>query len=178
MTHTQLAVITDYRELIVAFRARAAACNIAIGGSSAAELAGLPDRYIGKLLGPSTLGRGKNARRVGMISLGPLLGLLGVKLMMVVDPEATERMAGRIVARNESCVRSSTVHIEISGTKFRKMQAKGGRNSRKYMSQAKASKLGAKAARARWAKGRARKRQTARQNGSPSLAEKAAQASP
>lgn len=146
----QLAEITDYLHLVRAFRARAAELKIAIGSADAAALAGLPDRYLSKLLGPVSATAGKNTRRIGIISLGPILGLLGAKLILVEDVEALEHVRNRLVPRNESQMRVKSVHIEIGASTIRKARLKGGQNSRKYMSPKKASALARKAARARW----------------------------
>jgi hypothetical protein len=64
------------------------------------ELAGLPTGYVGKLLG---LGK---VRGVGRISMGPLLQALGLKLVIVEDPEALHRIKARdLPERTENLVR-------------------------------------------------------------------------
>ena len=87
---TPIAEIADYPALIRALRERAQALHIAIGGASVAEVAGLPAAYLAKLLRPNS------DRRLGMISLGPVLGVMGVKLLMVECPDAMKAVKGRI----------------------------------------------------------------------------------
>lgn len=141
-----IASISDYPGLIAAMRTRAAERKIAISSDNSADLAGLPDRYIAKLLGP------KPVKRIGMISLGPLLGLLGVRLVMVEDQKAIEALAGRLMERNESCVRTGAVHIELSYRFLKKIGAIGGRASANSRTPAQRSRAARKAAKARWAK--------------------------
>ena len=54
------------------------------------HVAGLPTRYVSKLLSPSGM------KSPGLTSLGPLLGALGLRLLVVVDEEAMARIAGRL----------------------------------------------------------------------------------
>lgn len=112
------------------------------------ELAGLTKGYTGKLLAEVP------TKKLGIEGIGALLGALGVKLIAVDDPVALERFTKRAAKRNGSQTRmhAGTVHIKISGRKFRQNQKKGGVNSRKYLSRRKARKLARKAAMARWHK--------------------------
>jgi len=87
-----------YAALVNAFRARAQERKIAITSSSVAAMANLPEYYIPKLLAVHPV------RRIGMISLGPLLGVLGMKLLAVPDDEAVARYSGKLDERRESCV--------------------------------------------------------------------------
>jgi hypothetical protein len=89
---------SDYLELIDVFRLRADQLHLA--GELIDEVAGLPARYCSKLFGR------RQIRRVGMISLGPLLGALGIKLVIVEDQEALARVRNRLVQRNDNLVRS------------------------------------------------------------------------
>jgi hypothetical protein len=91
---SQLPEIVDYTTLVLALRARAEELNISREQIDA--IAGLPDRYTGKVLSI----RGK--KRIGLLSLGPLLGALGIKLMPVEDPEALARVQGRFEPRSVS----------------------------------------------------------------------------
>lgn len=94
---TVLAEIKDYAELIGALRARAAQRKIALSSIEITQLAGLPDRYLTKVLAPPSGKKGQNFRALGHISMGPVLTVLGVKLHLVEDFEAMERLKGRIV---------------------------------------------------------------------------------
>ena len=82
----------------------------------------------------------------------PLLAILGVKLQMIEDAEAVKRYGSRLAQRNESYVHSATVQFMFSGRHMKKIQRKGGTNSRAYMSARRARALARRAARARWAK--------------------------
>jgi hypothetical protein len=66
-----------------------------MSGATLDEITGLPDRYTAKLFGP------KQVRRIGMVSLGPLLQALGLRLVAVEDPEQTAQIADRITPRCE-----------------------------------------------------------------------------
>lgn len=142
----QLAEATDYDGLIAAIRNRAAELQVA--GETLDEIVGLPNRYCAKLIGP------KPIRRLGAISLGPILGALALKLIVVEDSEALRRVAGRLRKRDSRRVRNSVVHVTRTKREFQKMGRIGGPLSRTYMSKERASEIGRKAAQARWSKPR------------------------
>jgi hypothetical protein len=143
---------TGYAGMIAAMRARAQERRMAITSTDVAQTAGLAGHYIAKLLSPS-----KNpVRRVGMISLGPLLGVLQAKLLLVPDPEAEKLYGARIPQRQESCVhngvRGDTTEIRFSHKKFRQIQAKGRRSRWDNMSPKQRSAVARELNRIRWAK--------------------------
>jgi hypothetical protein len=146
MAPRQLAEATDYHELIAAFRNRAA--ELQVSGETIDEVAGLPCRYAAKLLGPNAV------RRVGAISLGPLLGALGIKLVVVEDENALRQLGSRLKKRNSNLVRAGSVHVVLTDRFMRKIRKIGGANSRKYLGKRKVKQLARKAARARWSKPR------------------------
>jgi len=98
--------------------------------------------------------------------------VLGVKLLMVEDPEAMARYTDKIPKRNEDCAHYDTAitfkftrrhmrKIGLKGLKIRWSDARrklraarvqGGTNSRKNMTALQASAIARKAARARWKK--------------------------
>jgi hypothetical protein len=86
---TAIAIARNYAELVDAFRKRCHELGAAM--EQLDEIAGLPARYVSKLLAPVSV------KAFGPISLGPLLGSLGVKLVMVEDPEAFARVKRRLV---------------------------------------------------------------------------------
>jgi hypothetical protein len=148
----QLATITHsdgYHGLLSALQARAWERRISLGGAAAAEVAGLPVGYLQKILSPIPKSR-KNVRRIGVASLGPVLGVLGVKLVMFEEREAVERFGSKIPARQERSVRSTAVHIHLSRQFLAKIGAMGGTNSRKNISRRRSRALARKAAAARW----------------------------
>jgi hypothetical protein len=78
-----------YDELIQLFRMRCDELGVAMERLD--EIAGLPSRYVSKLLAPVPV------RNIGRVSLGPLLGSIGCKLGLIEDPEALARVSHRLV---------------------------------------------------------------------------------
>jgi hypothetical protein len=76
-------LIPDYGGLLDAFRERARELELSRKGMD--EIAGWTDGYAGKLLG------GKRRKIIGPLALELMLGTLGLKLILVEDPEATAR---------------------------------------------------------------------------------------
>jgi hypothetical protein len=96
-------------------------------------------------------------RRFGAISLAPILGTLGLKLVVVEDEKAMQRFTSKLEKRQESCVhnagmQSAAVHVALSRRFIQQIGRKGGLNSRKYMSPREASALARRAALERWRK--------------------------
>jgi hypothetical protein len=91
-----IAEARDYAELIRAFRTWIHELNVA--GETVDYVAGLPLRYCGKLLAPVPV------RSIGRTSLGPLLGALGLKLVVAVDHETLERIRHRLEPRRHASV--------------------------------------------------------------------------
>jgi hypothetical protein len=83
-------LISDYRGLLEAFRERAKELEISREGID--EIAGWADGYAGKLLGGAAA---KRRKIIGPLSLELLLAALGLKLILVEDPEATARTLAR-----------------------------------------------------------------------------------
>jgi hypothetical protein len=86
-----LAVIADYAGLVACLRARAEA--LAVSNVTLDEVAGLSAGYSGHLLSPNP------SRRFGAATLGPALAALGLRLVVVEDPEGLARIRGRLVKR-------------------------------------------------------------------------------
>jgi hypothetical protein len=84
-----LAQVTDYAGLVGALRARCAELNLTFDVLD--EIAGLADRYSSKLLTPAI----KPSRTLGKMSLGAVLGALGLKLIVVEDPVALAKVQNR-----------------------------------------------------------------------------------
>jgi hypothetical protein len=143
-----IASFSNYDGFIAALRTRANEMRIATSSDNVAHVAGLPDRYLGKLLAP------KPIRRIGMISLAPVLAVLGAELWLIEDPEAVRRFGSRLKQRNNNLVRNSVVHLTKTKREYQKMGRIGGPLSRMYMSKERASEIGRKAAQARWSKPR------------------------
>jgi hypothetical protein len=84
-------------EVHAALRARSD--ELAVSRAELDSLSGLQSGYCSKLLSPVPI------KQVGMESLGPLLTVLGVKLIMVEDLDALRRIGPRLTKRNEQAVR-------------------------------------------------------------------------
>src|SRR6516164_2646663 len=92
-----VAEFSDYNELITALRLRAAELNLS--GEQCDLLSGLPARYSQKLLGPNQI------RRLGAISLGPFLGALAVRGLLVEDKAGVERLRNQTTPRKSQFAR-------------------------------------------------------------------------
>jgi hypothetical protein len=80
-------LFNDYRTLIETCRARA--IELELSRLEIDRLSGLPIGFSGKLLGRD--GEGPRQKRMWPISLEAMLGVLGLKLLFVVDEAATAR---------------------------------------------------------------------------------------
>lgn len=83
----QLATVKEYDALIEAMRGRLVELNIT--HATLDRITGLPGGYAGKVLGDARV------RSLGPVSFGLLLQALGLKLAVLEDVEAVERMAIR-----------------------------------------------------------------------------------
>lgn len=151
-----IAVVRDYDDLLDAFRARFTA--LGASAETIETVAGLPLRYLSKLLRPVPL------KNIGRVTLGPLCGVGGVKLLMVEDPEAFARVARRLTPRGPG-PKAYYADDAMPTRQRRKKWAhphKGdsawGRRMRALavlrQSSAQRSRLARRAARARWRKRR------------------------
>lgn len=142
-----LAEVRSYDELHAALRARAHSLNVS--RESIDAVAGLQSGYAAKLLCDPPL------KKLGMDSLGPMLGALGLKMIVVEDADAMARFTSRASKREFAVpVQSPAVHYRISLRTLKRNGRKGGMNSRKFVGKRKARQLARKAARARWHKPR------------------------
>jgi hypothetical protein len=139
-----------YTRMISAFRDRAQQRKIAVSSAAVADLAGLATYYIPKLL------QANPVRRVGINSLGPLLAVLGLKMILVEDAEAVKIYGARIPARNEYCAHMLTVKAGrgkqqlVSVRLLRRIAPLGGAARNRSLSPARRRQIARKAARARW----------------------------
>jgi hypothetical protein len=140
-----LGEFSDYNELITVLRARAAQLNLS--GEAIDAVSGLTSRYSQKLLGPHQI------RRLGATSLGPFLGALAVRCLIIEDKAALEKLRSQTKQRDERYVRNGTVHLRLTTRFFQKIGRLGGANSRKYLPKRLVKQLAKKAAAARWKKG-------------------------
>jgi hypothetical protein len=137
MAERALAVVdfqNGYAGLVDAMRARAQERRIALSSADFAAVSGLPSHYGNKLLAANPV------RRIGAISLGPLLGALGLRLVVQEDPQAVQRFTSRLPVRNEQCVHGGTMmQWRISERAFRALQAKGRKSRWENMTPAQRS---------------------------------------
>jgi hypothetical protein len=144
-----------YTRMISAFRDRAEQRHIATSSAAVAAVAGLPSYYIPKLL------QANPVRRVGIHSLGPLLAVLGLKIILVEDPDAVKTYGPRIPVKDESCTRLLTVLAGrgkqqlVSVRLLRRIAPLGAAARNRALSPAQRSQIARKAGFARWAKVRA-----------------------
>lgn len=78
---------TDHGELLAVLRAWVKQLDMSYDGLD--KLAGLPDRYANKLLRPIPI------KGLNRYSMGPILGALGLKLLVVVNTAQLERLEWR-----------------------------------------------------------------------------------
>jgi hypothetical protein len=112
-----LAEVRSYSELMDALRARACERQLALSSPALAAVAGLPDGYIAKLLGPGKV------RTFAWASMGPVLAVLGAKLLLVVDQQAIDNLDHRLPKWNGSKVhsRSFAINRTVSRAHMRKI---------------------------------------------------------
>jgi hypothetical protein len=80
-------LITDYQTLVETCRARAD--ELGISRLEIDRLGGLPVGYAGKLLGRDGLGPRK--KKIWPVALESMLGVLGLKILLIEDGAATAR---------------------------------------------------------------------------------------
>jgi hypothetical protein len=115
-----IAQVTDYRTLLNALRARATEQQLALSAPENAQVCGLPDQYLGKVLGT------RPVRRLGVVSLGPILAALGCRLVLVIDEEAERKYGPRLKRHNSALIRTGT-EAQLAERHARRMGRKGGR---------------------------------------------------
>jgi hypothetical protein len=113
-----IAEVTDYETLRRAINAGREFRELAF--SAMDDVAGMPLGYYSKVLSPG------GSRRVTLDSLGPALGSTGMKLLLVEDLPAWERIKDRVGKRAAALVRNGTVHFSLSRRHLKKLASKGG----------------------------------------------------
>src|SRR5262245_6357046 len=110
--------------------------------------AGLPDGYAAKVLAEKPL------RHIGRHSLGPLLRVLGTKVLIVEDEDAYRRITSRLPKRDAKPVRSRASMKGKQAALLRKLgplnAAKGGLARAKKLRDWRRRSIARLAARARW----------------------------
>jgi hypothetical protein len=88
-----IGIARDHDGLVAALRLRL--LELGTTFSSIDDLAGLPPGYVSRLFNRYPT-KGNPCRGLGRISMGPLLGALGVELLVAVDHAQLERIRHRI----------------------------------------------------------------------------------
>jgi hypothetical protein len=91
MTFRHLQVVRDWDGFMDALRARVVELEVA--GETVDEVAGLPLRYTSKLLAPVPI------KALGPISMGPMLGALGLVVIVAEDTEGIQKLRPRLTRR-------------------------------------------------------------------------------
>lgn len=151
-----LAEIFDYGHMMGAFRDRANELKIARSHENTASVMGFTNGYLQKLLAP------KPPQMIGMHTLGPVLGVLGAKLLLVVNDVALARLAAigakrpdmKLVERNNRLVHDGV--IQTTRRFMRKIAAKGGAATARKLDAHQRRASARNAALARWSNPAAR----------------------
>jgi hypothetical protein len=138
-----IASFNAYDGLLDGLRSRA--LELQASGEVLDEVSGLARGYFQKLIGP------KPPRRLGMRSLGDVLGALGVRCVIIEDPEAMNRVTGRLKKRNLKMVRDAAWQVTITRRFMQKIGRIGGTRRMEKMTKAERQQLARQAALARWA---------------------------
>jgi hypothetical protein len=112
-----LAAVSSYEQMLDALRARVV--ELGINGERFDEFAGLPRGYLSKLVGANPV------RRLGMTSFQPVLAGLGLRLLVIEDPNLTARLKNKLAPRDESYVRGAATHLTLTTRFMQKIGRKG-----------------------------------------------------
>jgi hypothetical protein len=115
-----LAEFNSYEGFVEALRRRARELRISPGSEAFAEVSGLSQRYAAKLLGSGKV------KRLGPISMQPILQCLGARLALLVDEESLEHIVKRLPQMDERHVRSRASTWTVSGHMLKKYGRLGG----------------------------------------------------
>jgi hypothetical protein len=149
-------VCRDYAELIAALKARMAELGVTM--ETLDDISGLPTRYVSKIFSPTPL------RGLGRVSLGPLIGALGLKLIVAEDAEQLARIRSRLIQRKARAhipdepmrhaakMPSVARHLVVTTDFLRKIGAQGGIARANNMTRRRLAQIGRMGAVARWSK--------------------------
>jgi hypothetical protein len=140
-----LAIVRDYWELVTALKARMHELGVTM--ETVDHVAGLPARYTSKIFAPHPI------KGLGRISMGPTLGALGVKLLLVEDAEQLARVKSRLVKRKQRGLMPSMMpSVALTPEFMRQIGRKGGLARLVTMQPWQRSLSAREAAKARWQK--------------------------
>ena len=136
-----IADVSSYEGMLEALRSRVT--ELQICGERFDEFAGLPRGYLSKLVGAHP------TRKLGMQSFAPVLCGLGLRLLVIEDHEATERLRNRLPPRNGSYVRSAAWQVTLTRRFLQKIGRLGGKANMAKLTPKQRSALGRRGANAR-----------------------------
>lgn len=135
---TVLAVVADYGELIAALRARRDLLRL--NHETIDAVSGLQAGYTSKLMADPPM------KSLGLVSLGPMLGALGLAILVVHDNKALKRVKNRLVPRKYRKKRAPAGIRLFTSENAREMA----KRRAEKLSPRRLSQIGRKAARMRW----------------------------
>lgn len=149
-----LATGTNYGDLIRAFRERATALGMT--DKTIEEIGGFTGGHVGKLLGAA------RTKSLGPLTLGMMLGALGLKFVIVEDAEATARIKARFDPSVKSKRMPMAMSIDIQpelmqaiySDHFKRIAPLAAEARRTKISPYRRKLIARKAAKARWKKDR------------------------
>lgn len=165
MSGRHIADVLDYDGLVSAIRARAEELNIS--RNTIDDVAGLTPGYASKLLAAVPL------KKIGAVSLGPLLGALGMRIVLVEDLEQMRRVAERMTKRNAAQSRLLPdgkhlgVTVKISLRQLKKLSRLGNDARSRSLSPRRRKLIARHAAQIRWERVRAQRERRRNAPGGP-----------
>ena len=139
-----IADVSSYEALLGALRDRVT--ELKVCGERFDHFAGLPRGYLSKLVGAHPI------RRLGMTSFAPVLAGLGLRCLLIEDPQATERLKNHVLPRNGSYVRGGVTHVALTTRFMQKIGRKGAQARVHNSTKAQRQEWARHAAIARWRK--------------------------
>jgi hypothetical protein len=141
-----VATFNDYPGMMQALRERVK--ELGVHGESLDEFCGLSRGYSSKLVSL------RPPRRLGMVSWGPLVCGLGLRMQFIEDAEATALVRSRVKQANPSYVRimPAAASIIFTARMLKRIRRLGGQARMARLTAKERSKLARKAALARWRK--------------------------
>lgn len=145
-----IAEFNDWAGLLHALRTAREKRNISMAMLD--ELGGMPERLSSKVLGPTP------QRRLDVLSLHKFMFGLGIKCLVVDDPETLPMVQECLQTRNICWVRADGLHILLSRKKLAALAKSGGKARWAGVLPSERRRHAQRAAHARWAAVRAARR--------------------
>lgn len=141
-----LGEVLSYSDLHAIMRARAV--EMEISREQLDAIAGTPRGHASRILSPRPI------KKLGNLSMGYFLPALAIRLVAVADEAKEAEIRARITTPRKAgnALHAGTVEFIFSKRHMRKIQKRGGQNSRKYMPKKRATEIARKANKSRWHK--------------------------